>query len=235
MACESGIRLAAIAPVSGHKKHSYSCSPTSPVPVFHIHGDQDEDAIYYGDLTQDQDSVATVLRIWYNYNNCNSIPIIKTLPNTSTTDNSTIAKYYSAPLSSDKEVMHYKVIGGGHGWPGASFLHPSEMGWNNMDIDASVEIWKFFRRHKLCKNPTLVFEELNSNEFNIFPNPTSQSISIESEMSINKINLYSIDGKLLLTTTQFKNINVSKFPLGTFIVEILFKNGEIEHSKVYKR
>ena len=235
MACESGSRLAAIAPVSGHKNHSYNCNPTNPVPVFHIHGDQDGDAYYYGNLTQDLDSVATVLRIWYNYNNCSSSPIITTLPNTSTTDNSTVTKYYYTPLSSDKEVIHYKVNGGGHGWPGASFAHPSQTGWNNMDIDASVEIWTFFRRHKLCNNSTGGLEELNSNQFITFPNPTTQTISIESDISINKIKLYSLEGKLLLTTTKIKNIDISKLPSGMIIVEIISKNGKTAHKKVYKQ
>ena len=32
---------------------------------------------------------------------------------------------------------HIKVTGGGHDWPGA---------WGNMDISASIEVWKFFMR-----------------------------------------------------------------------------------------
>ena len=234
MACESGNRLAAIAPVSGHKDHSYNCSPTNAVPVFHIHGDLDVDAKYYGDLSQDLDSVATVLRLWYNYNNCNSTPVISQLPNISTNDNTTITKYYYAPLSSDNEVIHYKVNGGGHGWPGALFSHPSEVGWNNMDVDASVEIWKFFRRHKLCTT-TIGIEELANNRFKIFPNPTTQKVTIESNIAINEINFFTIDGKLLLKTTETKSIDVSTFPSGLIIIEIYGDNGEIIHNKLLKK
>jgi len=39
----------------------------------------------------------------------------------------------------------FKVINGEHTWPGSNF----KMGWNNMDIDASVEIWKFFSRYDI--------------------------------------------------------------------------------------
>ena len=35
-------------------------------------------------------------------------------------------------------VWFYKVEGGGHDWPGA---------WGNQDINASEEIWKFFKKH----------------------------------------------------------------------------------------
>ncbi len=235
MACTSGDRLAAIAPVSGQKSHSYNCNPIAPVPVFHIHGDQDVDALYYGYVSQNLDSVATVLRIWYNYNNCNHKPIITTLPNISTTDSSTITKYYYAPLSSDKEVVHYKVNGGGHGWPGATFKHRSELGQNNMDIDASVEIWDFFRKHRLCDNSIVRVEE-TANEVNrIFPNPAIHQISIESTISINKINFYSIEGKLLLTTTKNINIDISNFPSGILLIEISHKNGIKTHDKLYKQ
>ena len=38
-------------------------------------------------------------------------------------------------------VEHYKIIGGGHSWPG--------LGSGNMDIHASKEIWKFFNKYDL--------------------------------------------------------------------------------------
>lgn len=38
----------------------------------------------------------------------------------------------------NNEVWFYKVSGGGHDWPGV---------WGNKDINASDEIWKFFKQH----------------------------------------------------------------------------------------
>ena len=38
----------------------------------------------------------------------------------------------------NNEVWLYKVINGGHDWPGA---------WGNMDINAGEEVWNFFSQH----------------------------------------------------------------------------------------
>ncbi len=81
-----------------------------------------------------------------------------------------------------------------------------------------------------------IFEE-NSNHTNIsiFPNPASQTITIDTDITITKVNIYSIEGKLLLTTIQSKNIDISKLPTGFVIIGTYFKNGEIAHNKVYKQ
>ena len=39
----------------------------------------------------------------------------------------------------------FKVIGGGHTWPGSNF----SIGVTNQDINASIEIWKFFSRYDI--------------------------------------------------------------------------------------
>ena len=49
----------------------------------------------------------------------------------------------------------FKVIGGGHTWPGSNF----SSGITNYDIDACVEIWRFFSRYDingLITNTTLI-------------------------------------------------------------------------------
>ncbi len=76
---------------------------------------------------------------------------------------------------------------------------------------------------------------LNNTDFNIFPNPTSQFIAIEADKIIEKVNLYSLDGKLLLSVTKANNIDVSELHSGVIIVEIYFKNGEKAHNRVYKQ
>ena len=57
------------------------------------------------------------------------------LPNINNNDGSTIESYiYSSPETTN-EVWLYKVINGGHDWPGA---------YGNMDVSISEEIWRFF-------------------------------------------------------------------------------------------
>jgi len=75
---------------------------------------------------------------------------------------------------------------------------------------------------------------LNTTDILVFPNPTSQFITIKSDQMVEKVNLYSVDGKLILTTTQTNHIDISKLSLGVIIVEVYLKNGDIAHTKVYK-
>ena len=43
------------------------------------------------------------------------------------------------------EVEHFKIIDGGHTWPGSNFPNIGDGGITNYDINASLEIWKFFQ------------------------------------------------------------------------------------------
>jgi len=56
--------------------------------------------------------------------------------------------YTYTECNGDSEIIFYKVIDGGHTWPGAGNAgYPT--GPTNQDIDASLEIWNFFKDYKL--------------------------------------------------------------------------------------
>ena len=59
-------------------------------------------------------------------------------PDIDKSDYSTVSLTKKKGGSYNNEVWFYKVEGGGHDWPGA---------WGNQDINASEEIWKFFKKH----------------------------------------------------------------------------------------
>ena len=48
--------------------------------------------------------------------------------------------------TNNSDVIYYKVIDGGHTWPGA---RPTTFENTNNDINASVEIWEFFETHPM--------------------------------------------------------------------------------------
>lgn len=54
-----------------------------------------------------------------------------------------IGLYYSGRVEAS-EVEFYAIIGGGHTWPGGA---PTFIGKTNRFIDATVEMWEFFKRH----------------------------------------------------------------------------------------
>lgn len=53
----------------------------------------------------------------------------------------------------------------------------------------------------------------------IYPNPANEIIQIETKEKIDYVNIYSIEGKLI-QTEKSKNINVSHFSNGSYILEI---------------
>jgi len=145
LACQLGHRIAAIASVGGMISTSTaaSCSPLRTMPVLHIHGTADPYARING-LTG-VCSVDQTLSYWINFNDCLQIDTT-TVPDLDPTDGCTVEKTTYTDCSDNSNVVYYKVINGGHTWPGAS---PVAMGSTNQDIDASVEIWNFFRNYRL--------------------------------------------------------------------------------------
>ena len=112
-----------------------------------IHGTNDDISKWDGDL-EDQDGwgpyigVNTAIRYWKELNNCTTT-IEDTLLDINTSDGSyiTTEKYQNG--FNGNEVWLYKIIDGGHDWPGA---------YGNMDIDASQVVWNFFNQFLLEYN-----------------------------------------------------------------------------------
>ena len=83
-----------------------------------------------------------------------------------------------------------------------------------------------------CGNIGII--EHSKSYFNIFPNPTTQYINIVSDENVEVIKLYTIDGKILLKSEIFEDIDVSNLPSGPIIFEVIFSGGKIAHNIIYK-
>ena len=90
------------------------------------------------------------VKLWIDINGCSRKPRKRALPDADPEDGSTVRVWDYAPCDGGSEVVLYEIVGGGHAWPGGWSWQPEViLGPINRDIDASREIWKFFRRHKL--------------------------------------------------------------------------------------
>ena len=142
LACQLSHRIAAVAAIAGSMTFQTfnACNPQHPTPLMQIHGTADGFVPYNGNIFWTK-SINAVLQYWSSYNNCCSAATTINLPDLNTTDSSTVE--YSIYNGGDNgtTVEHYKVVGGGHTWPG--------LGSGNMDIHASKEIWKFFNKYDL--------------------------------------------------------------------------------------
>ena len=154
LACQLGNRIAAIASVGGviATSTAESCSPLRTMPVLAIHGTADP---YIGiNGGTGYYSIDQTLSYWTSFNDCVQIDTT-TLPDLDPTDGCTVEKITYTYCSDNSNVVYYKVINGGHTWPGADPI--PAFGNTNHDIDASVEIWNFFKNHKLIIPPVVDF------------------------------------------------------------------------------
>ncbi len=148
LSCDLSDKIAAIAPVAG-SYISYmlnSCNPTHPTPILHIHGVADSSSIYYG--KPGVESVPSIISFWLNYNQCDTQSIFIQIPDINIIDSSTVEHYVWKNCINEIDVEHFKIIDGGHTWPGSNFPNVSG-GITNYDINASLEIWKFFSRYDI--------------------------------------------------------------------------------------
>ena len=73
-------------------------------------------------------------------------------------------------------------------------------------------------------------------DYVIYPNPAGNQLNIEIPFNrtINKIQIKSMNGKVLLTHSGKNNIDISQLNLGMYIVEITDSNGKIYYKKLIK-
>jgi polyhydroxybutyrate depolymerase len=145
LACFLNHRIAAIASVTGSMipMHLNTCNAQHPTPVMEIHGTADNTVPYLGSATFVP--IADLVNHWVTFNQCNATANVLTLPDINTADGCTAEHYLYSSGPNQATVEHYKIIGGGHTWPGAAF----NIGVTNQDFSASKVIWRFFRQYKL--------------------------------------------------------------------------------------
>lgn len=150
LACQLSHRIAAVASVGGVMSTTTlsACNPLRTMPVLQIHGTKDEWVSMDG--ATGWQSVEETLSYWTDFNNCEQTDTTL-LPDLDQTDDSTVEKIINKNCTNNSNVIYYKVIDGGHTWPGAGRTNVPA-GNTNQDFNASVEIWNFFNDYQLTQN-----------------------------------------------------------------------------------
>jgi polyhydroxybutyrate depolymerase len=240
LACHLSNRIAAIASVTGAMTLGTptTCTPQHAMPVLEIHGDADATVAYTG--TNFSESVQDGLDYWVNYNNTSFTPVFAAIPNSNTSDNSTVEHYVYTSGENCVEVEHYKILNGGHTWPGAAFNTGN--GATNQDINASKLIWDFFLKYDLngkigCSITGI--EHVNELHFEtkIYPNPVKNSLNISWEngnvSSVRLVNLLGEEIQIIkVGGASQKVISTENLSKGIYFVEILDQHEVLSISKV---
>jgi polyhydroxybutyrate depolymerase len=219
LACELNNRIAAIASVTGSMVQLAvdNCMPGQAVPVMEIHGTADGTVNYNGSPAISL-AIPEILKFWQQNNGCDNDPIIEIVANTNTIDKTTAEKWTYTNCNEDKKIIHYKVIGGEHTWPGAAIT----IGNTSQDFKASVEIWNFFKQYKLAQ--TSAADETASGEVTLFPNPAYEVLNINSSFSNEKqFEIFDAYGKSWgRNTIKSSNsiVNIESLPAGLYMLKL---------------
>lgn len=220
MACELSNRIAAIASVTGliTDTAAANCTLTRPMPYMQIHGTADPTVNYNG-FPSSFGAEATI-NFWLNKNQCATNGDTVFMANTNTTDLSTVKKISYSNCSGTCKVVFYKVLNGGHTWPSA--LLDITSGPTNRDINANQEIWNFFKQYSLdgAVNVPVIKASI---QINVFPNPTSDIIRIQSSENIQRVTINNMLGQRILEKTgNFANteINLNGWNNGVYFIQL---------------
>ncbi len=146
LACMLAGRIAAFAPVSGSYFPLVSgCHPNRPVPILEIHGTADTVVPYDGSKPLDLPAIAEWLSGWAARDGCSSQPQVFFQQGHVTGER-------WANCDGGATVVHYRVAGEGHVWPGAF-----PVGNIPPEFDATDVIWSFFHSCSLPSEGSILY------------------------------------------------------------------------------
>jgi polyhydroxybutyrate depolymerase len=162
VAAERADRIAAVVAVAGAMSLA-KFSPLRPVAVMHIHSVDDPRALYQSGLgppfpgTNNREThqpVQAGLDQWLRLAGCKPSPAVteERRGRAGAKDAShTATKLVWSGCRDSVEVVHWKLTGAGHAWPGSTRQALSEalVGPPTSIVDAAQEIWKFASRFRL--------------------------------------------------------------------------------------
>ncbi|MFC2110920.1 PHB depolymerase family esterase [Bacteroidota bacterium] len=227
LACQLSDKIAAIASVAGSMsmQTQNACNPLHPTPVLQIHGDADNSIPYNGNTWSK--SINDMLQYWINHNNCNASPTTIAVPDINQFDGSTAEYIIYDGGDNGTTVEHFKVIGGGHDWPGV---------WGNMDFKATNEILRFFSKYDingLIGNAGSGDIKENVTQIRIYPNPTNSHVLIKGDFSTPmEFEIVSILGERLMT--GIISFNNQKIDLSYLSPNIYFLKFSCKTFKILK-
>ena len=122
-------------------------TPGRPMPILFIHGTADPVTPYVGDRPPGGARVLSVedtVKKWAHFNGCNKSPEVQEIHGINGSTLVSVFTYLSCQNHS--QVKLYRLEGGGHVWPGEpEGLSSSGVGKLSSEIDASEEVWEFFK------------------------------------------------------------------------------------------
>ena len=147
LSCTLSDRIAAVGVVAAAIFLPWSeCGDRRAVPMIAFHGTADPAVPYHGGTTwvapDTFPDISTWTATWARRNRCAP----RFIDSAVATD---VTRRSYTNCADDAAVVLYTITGGGHTWPGGKPLPEWFVGPTSRNIDASSQMWAFFREHPL--------------------------------------------------------------------------------------
>ncbi len=224
LAVDLSDRIAAIGAVAGTMGNATFTRfpPQHPMPLIEFHGTSDTYVPYNGGAVVvtrgEARGVEEVVNSYAGFDGCDVTPVKTDIPNINKLDLSTVEKYTYTNCDNNADVVFFKIIRGGHTWPGGNRI--IAFGSTNGDISASGEIWNFFRTKRRVGAPQLTAIEPT---IKIFPNPVQHElqfeyIGTEEPLVLDKIGrTFAVK---VLEVGNLKKIDISQLTPGEYFLKL---------------
>ena len=146
LSCRLSDRIAAVGMVGAAQTLPWSwCSDPKPVPMISFHGTADPMVPYTGGTSWVHGPFPDVSKWtanWARRNRCGPRPIESAVA-------ADVTRREYTNCADDAAVVLYTIRGGGHTWPGGEPMPEWFVGPTSRSIDATSQMWSFFREHPL--------------------------------------------------------------------------------------
>jgi len=147
LSCTLGDRIAAVGLVASAQLLPFDwCPDRRAVPMIAVHGTDDRLAPYEGGKSpvapDPFPSIPAFVEAWARRNHCGPGP-------TDTAMAADVNRREYTECGNNAAVVLLTVRGGGHQWPGNGVMPEWMAGTMNRSIDATRELWDFYRAHPL--------------------------------------------------------------------------------------
>lgn len=154
IACDASDLVAGVAAVTAQFNGPLSrrCTAARPVPVLMMNGTADPLVPYNGGSVGGRffsrgvaASTDATAAFWRRRNGCATQGTVTRLPDVDKSDGVTTVRTAWTACQTGAPVVLYKLIGGGHTWPGKRpYLPVRVIGRSSRDMDGTAVIWRFF-------------------------------------------------------------------------------------------
>lgn len=196
-----------------------SCNVVHPTPVVTILGTSDYISAYDGIVyegTLYYHSNDEVNNYWIGAGGLEETPVITDVPNVSSNDGSTAELYTWTSSDGCRELLHYKVNGGDHDWPGS---------FGNQDFVSHDVIWETLSQHDMGGRIDCGTSSTSNGPdmpaLMLYPNPTSGQLHIAGVENAEVFEVRDMQGRTLPQAAVRRGVlDVNDWPQGLYVLHV---------------